>query len=139
MPPPVSPLPPPPPPAGTTPGSLGGLLGAVSVDFGVGPVEDGSESLVLVLAGEGPVATCTPFPLTSEGPVGAITLFAGACEEPVPLLPPPEDDGAPDEGGDEEELSPPDDFAGDAFWSSLFGISSRGAQPHRAQSSRLRR
>ena len=57
MPPPVSPLPPP-PPAGTTPGSLGGLLGAVSVDFCVGPVEGGAESLPVAgpEAGEDPDA-----------------------------------------------------------------------------------
>jgi hypothetical protein len=120
-----------PPPLGTTvPGSVW-RLGTVSVDFCVGPVEGGAESLDVPGPGagyapddgedpddEGLAASCTPFPLTLEGPVGAITLFAGACEEPVPLLPSP-DDGAPGDDGD--GVPPPDGFTGDAFPSSLFG------------------
>ena len=49
--------------------------------------------LALSVSELGLAASCTPFPLTSEGPLGAITLFAGACEEPVPLAPPPEGEG----------------------------------------------
>src|SRR5215210_2399073 len=82
------PVPPPPPPPPSLPEESGSRDLGTNPGSGVSPPESPEGEDPDESDEEGLAAICMSLPPFSDVPVGAFEFWAGACEEPVPLLPP---------------------------------------------------